>query len=184
MTRVTVAWIAAQLLGLAACAGPVPYRPDGFAAAPGCAAVYKATAGPGEKIHEPQSACWRRAIEEHGDYDLLFAEFDDQGWMPGAAADPPADGGDYLQRLFDELQGHVDRAGKTGISLVVFVHGWHHSAAADDNNVIAFRALLKDVKKMEDAGGGRPVVGLYVGWRGDSLRVKGLDALTFWDRKN
>src|SRR5262249_26295424 len=30
----------------------------------------------------------------------------------------------------------------------------------------------------------RPVIGVYVGWRGDSMSVPYLNAITFWDRKD
>ena len=65
--------------------------------------------------------------------------------------------------------------------VVVFVHGWHHNAGPEDENLEKFHDALRMLS------GWRPndtVRGIYVGWRGDSLAVKGLRYLTFWDRKN
>ena len=65
--------------------------------------------------------------------------------------------------------------------VVVFVHGWHHNARADDDNLLKFHDALRQISAW------RPndtVRGIYVGWRGDSLAVPGLRYITFWDRKN
>ena len=82
------------------------------------------------------------------------------------------------------------------IVLLVFIHGWKHDARADDANVRSFRHLLEEAAviernrlEFERQAGGRPVtgarrvVGLYIGWRGQSVDVPGLDNLTFWTRK-
>ncbi len=74
------------------------------------------------------------------------------------------------------------------MSLVVYVHGWHHDAGAQDSNVTRFRELLRGMAKVEQliASPKRPprVVGIYVGWRGESVRVPGINVLTYWERKN
>jgi hypothetical protein len=90
---------------------------------------------------------------------------------------------------------------KTNIVVVVFIHGWHHNAEADDENAVAFAELMRTLRvKMEDNVNGVPgiyrrsrlnltgngdirIYGVYIGWRGKSLPMP-LDYATFWDRKN
>ena len=67
--------------------------------------------------------------------------------------------------------------------VVVFVHGWFHSAKTDDTNVRDFRCALDILQGLQGKQGER-VIGIYVGWRGESLSVPGLRFTTFWDRKN
>ena len=81
-----------------------------------------------------------------------------------------------------------------GATIVVFVHGWHHSARSDDENLTSFRAALQKLKTEMDAPIYRAararlvnhedaeVIGVYVAWRGRSL-PSFLDYLTFWGRK-
>jgi hypothetical protein len=74
--------------------------------------------------------------------------------------------------------------------LVAFVHGWKHDARSDDDNLSAFRVLLKETVDYEKAtsataGKARPVLGVFVGWRGLSDFGLG-DAVanaTFWGRQ-
>jgi pimeloyl-ACP methyl ester carboxylesterase len=69
------------------------------------------------------------------------------------------------------------------IYVVVFVHGWFHDASPDDENVALFKCALGRLQGI--AGGDKErVVGIYIGWRGKSLYVPGLQFTTFWDRKN
>ena len=74
--------------------------------------------------------------------------------------------------------------------LVAFVRGWQHDARSDDPNLSAFRVLLNktvDYEKSATAPGAepRPVLGVFVGWRGLSEFGIG-DAIanaTFWGRQ-
>lgn len=93
-------------------------------------------------------------------------------------------------QMVDTLRQAQSAAERNGI-VVVFVHGWHHGAAPGDANVVSFREVLQRAVDIDKAYGvaPRPVLGIYVGWRGES--VKGdhwyswpLSQLTFWDRKN
>jgi pimeloyl-ACP methyl ester carboxylesterase len=169
-------------VALAGCAASIPYRSAGFSTAPDCRALYDRYSGD-DPIGTPDSPCWKRSSEERSAYDLLFAEFDDQGWTQGTSAKRDSSP-DHLDQLLEKFSKLIDDNRQTGVSLVVFVHGWHHSAAADDPNVRSFRSLLGDVAELEAAATRRHVVGIYVGWRGDSLTPAGLNMLTFWDRKS
>lgn len=185
----------AAIAGLAGCTASIPYRDGVLTESSTCAKTYRgydatllADREP-VKIN-PDDPCWRRSREEHEHYDLLFVEFDDQGWVQGALAQrKPADP-DYLRELFREIEAiHRKLSLKNqGMSLAVFVHGWHHNADAIDHNVHSFRRLLREIATAESIREGREremrVVGLYIGWRGESLTLPLLRDLTFWERKN
>jgi hypothetical protein len=180
---------------LAGCTSSVPYRDLGFADTPSCKEVYAAydrapSSGPFPEVDE-KNPCWRRNREEHEDYDLLFVEFDDQGWVQ-RSAELPLTQEDFLSAFFAQLdrlhQGQQSRPDEHGLSLVVYVHGWHHNTGAADEDVHSFRRMLKQIVTMEQRlkeAGYLPmrVVGIFVGWRGESVPVPVLRKLTFWDRK-
>ncbi|EAR20680.1 alpha/beta hydrolase [Nitrococcus mobilis] len=131
----------------------------------------------------PSPECAAHALQQlptaKGNHYLLgFIEFDDQGqlWDRKQMAD-----------VVDKLAGE---AGKKDLLMVVFVHGWKHSAAPSDTNVQTFRKVLREltdaevqIAKLMDTPA-REVVGVYLGWRGGSVTVPLLKELTFWDRKN
>jgi hypothetical protein len=130
--------------------------------------------------------------ERVGEADLYFVEFDDQGLLF------PQEGAEYgaASCQTDALMADLDFLAKSesGLSIIVYVHGWKHNAAAADSDVQTFRQLLVDAAAVEAAkeqfgqqhGLKRNhVVGVYVSWRGKSLDLpEPLISLTFWDRKN
>lgn len=116
------------------------------------------------------------AIDEK--YHLGFVEFDDQGQL-------------WDRRQLREVIGQVNTlAAHQDLLMVVFVHGWKHSAKAGDNNISSFRESLRRLSALESAMSdrtgtpSREVVGIYLGWRGGSVSLPGLKELTFWERKN
>ncbi len=134
---------------------------------------------------ELQERCESSSLQRYADpadpesgYLLGFIEFDDQG-LP-----------------FDREQMHAvvgrlnEEAGKRDLLIVVFMHGWKHSAAPGDDNIDTFREVLKGLAAAErriSAISGLPareVAGVYLGWRGGSLTLPLLKELTFWERKN
>ena len=117
------------------------------------------------------------------DYHLGFIEYDDQGqlYKRGQLNSVTS----YLQNLKENKK----------VILVVYVHGWHHTAGFnsekidDDTDTQKFRKLLKQLSQSETVianGGGNPrtVVGVYLGWRGESTDIPGFSQATFWSRKN
>lgn len=74
----------------------------------------------------------------------------------------------------------IDVKKSPGAVVVTFVHGWHHRSKVCDNNLACFRSVLQ---ALSEAGGasGRPVFGIYIGWRGDNLEKA--KALSFYNRK-
>lgn len=122
--------------------------------------------------------CSRSALDIQGGaapFALGVVEFDDQGraWDPGQTA-----------ALFDYM---ADTVRRTPLAIVTFVHGWQHNARDDDGNVTQFRQLLAAIAAFEaqlPAERRRAVVGVYAGWRGRTLALPYLDALSFWNRKD
>lgn len=121
--------------------------------------------------------CATAAIEETPDYLLGFVEFDDHGWLWDAKQMRAV-----LNRIYEE-------DAKQGLLIVVFAHGWKHNASFADNNVEAFRTVLSELQAVEKANStktsrpSRKVVGVYLGWRGLSQKMWGLQNVTFWERK-
>jgi hypothetical protein len=131
--------------------------------------------------------CRQAITEKTAAYDLHFVEFDDQGWTYPPPESGVADAGDdasagqlrlVMKRLHDAAAAHPVR-------IFVFVHGWKHNAAYDDDNVIHFRDFLDEAAQYEEiAQSGTRVIGVYVGWRGKSLYGgEPWVSTTFWDRK-
>ena len=118
------------------------------------------------------------APDEQGEYRLGFVEYDDQGQLRDR---------EQMDAVLDEYQRI---ASSDDVLLITFVHGWHHSAKPEDGNIVSFRKLLTEVSNMEAIGSAqqsrkkRKVLGLYVGWRGDSIDIPYVNNVTFWDRKN
>lgn len=114
-------------------------------------------------------------------YDLATVEFDDQGrqFSPGATSS-------QMQAVTKWLADHAEQ----DAIIAVFVHGWRHNAEPDDCNFTKFRDVLAQMAEREGSqrprGSARPVLGIYVGWRGLSMFDSGfglLEYLTFWDRQ-
>jgi len=98
-----------------------------------------------------------------------------------------------LGPIFHEEQlANVENAlakGDSNDPIVVFVHGWHHNASRDDENLKGFGAFLGKLNSRlaEDGVKVDRIDGIYVGWRGDAydLIIPGewLDFPTIWSRK-
>jgi hypothetical protein len=133
--------------------------------------------------YRQSSDCAKNALQVHGpgednEYRLGFVEYDDQGQLRDRM---------QMQNVVDE---YTRLARSEDVLLISFVHGWHHSAMPGDGNIKSFRKMLASVSAMENIGSKqqgrkkRKVIGLYIGWRGDSISVPYVNAITFWDRKN
>ena len=110
-------------------------------------------------------------------YQLAVVEFDDQGRC-------------YDRRQIDRVADRLDemREGGTDAIVLVFVHGWKHNAESDDPNLVSFcNVLARTAKHERDCAGdnARPVMGIYVGWRGKSTYGIGdvVADTTFWGRQ-
>ncbi len=117
-------------------------------------------------------------------YELAIVEFDDQGrCYDRGQMDAVAD---TLEALAPYDPPHAGQ----DVILVVFVHGWQRNARSDDDNLAEFRLLLSRTVEYEKSATApdaepRPVLGVFVGWRGLSDYGLGgavADA-TFWGRQ-
>jgi hypothetical protein len=125
-----------------------------------------------------KSALQLHAAGEKDEYRLGFVEYDDQGQLRDR------------KQMNAVLDNYQRLAASDDVLFITFVHGWHHSAQPEDGNISSFRKMLAEVSKMEGTGSEqqgrkkRKVIGLYIGWRGDSISVPYVNGITFWDRKN
>jgi hypothetical protein len=154
-----------------------------------------------EKTPRSLQKCWETAHEKHVSYDLYYAEFDDTGQATDIARG--AKYGDSELHLIETsiLQALSDKNG-SGLNLVVFTHGWHGNALADNSYSIEFKAVLQDIQAREEsyrasleaaiAAKRQPhrVIGIEVAWRGDSFLSPAIpfvegskNAANVWDRK-
>jgi hypothetical protein len=116
----------------------------------------------------------RFSIENHKDdrFNVASIEFDDRGQF-------------WDRRQYDQLIEDIKktyRNSKEGVQVIVFVHGWNHSAAVCDSYLTCFREMLAYFAK-ERNDNGRPVYGVYIGWRGKSSKISLLHPFTYWERK-
>jgi hypothetical protein len=150
----------------------------------------------GDELGAVDSRCDRLIVEHAagrkdtglGPYDLNFIEFDDQG-LPFPAIPQFGDASRQIDLSLNSLrQSPIEQS----TSLVVFVHGWKHTAQSSDDNVRWFRILLGQLSAVEARSTCKmKVVGAYVGWRGAGTRFDttnlvgdGIESTTFWSRKN
>lgn len=130
------------------------------------------------------------SLEEHaytvrddsGRYYMGYVEFDDQGWYHDIR---------QQQGLLSWLQAQRTSAPDRRFLIVTYAHGWKHNASASDPDVGNFRKLLQTLavqeqaaQRLDPARQARTVLGVYLGWRGESIRVPLFKELTFWTRKN
>lgn len=108
---------------------------------------------------------------------VVFVEYDDYGNPMNRA------------QLAQALRAAEETARDGGL-VVLYAHGWHHDAAPGDKDVQRFAEFIEGstavVRRAKRAQA--RVLGIYLGWRGDSIAARGLGflpsyVLTFWDRK-
>ena len=116
------------------------------------------------------------SVEENPNYSLAFVEFDDMGEMWDST---------QLTRALDV----IDRANESpdGAVLMTFIHGWQNNASQkneESGNVGEFKQYLETIAGVAERGrlGDRHLVGVYLGWRGKSGSIPGVNLLTFYDR--
>ncbi|CAI9007623.1 AB hydrolase-1 domain-containing protein [Pseudomonas chlororaphis] len=119
-----------------------------------------------------------QTFKGQGEYTVGYVEFSDQGELFSR---------EQMNNVLSALQ---DKAGRNDVLMMVFAHGWNHRAKEGDGNINTFRKVLESasITERDDAirekRTRREVFGVYIGWRGLSLKIPVLEYLTFWDRKN
>lgn len=123
--------------------------------------------------------CYRQGIDS---VCVSYVEFDDFG--------NPLN----RKQMLRAVNEAVNAMAEDGVVLV-FAHGWHNDAkpcpeVESANCTRDVRQFIQLVRRVGDMAKfkGRPIRGVYIGWRGDSIEAKGitwpLSMLgTFWDRK-
>lgn len=179
------------LLAAAGCAPLQPYRTRLAAEAPVACNPSLPDPAQGDGGGRVPAACKPLLREDADAYSLHFVEFDDQGWPFPREVEGYGDAWRQSDAFFEHLrallaQGAGGGAAPQRLSVVVFVHGWKHTAEGDDANVRAFRLLLASLDEVERLTEcPRKVVGLYVGWRGAGLSLgEPFENLTFYSRKS
>jgi hypothetical protein len=112
----------------------------------------------------------RQSIERYPGLTLGFIELSDDGHVKDEA---------QKEQVFDMVR---QIAGEKGAIIMTFVHGWHHGAGVCDSNVACFRNVLQGISDDPDRLNKGPVIGIYLGWRGESGRF--LQGATFYNRKH
>lgn len=167
---------------VAACASPRPHKVTMGADDIDCKV--------GSSLIPNNAQCFDRTPEVSTvpPYRLHFVEFDDQGWLyPGRDDNGYVpDMGTAHDQLENAIRDVASRLQNERVLLLVYVHGWKHTAAHDDRDVKRFRQMLSDAAVFDARHLNRTVVGIYVGWRGASQLSASnpLINLTFWTRKN
>ena len=151
-----------------------------------------------------------RVLENYGDtLKLAHIECDDQGGFWEAAMDAPGSAAsgmkpgrnqlDFLEATVeDDMRARPEKY-RNGAIILVFAHGWNNNAREGNGNLTEFRQVLHTVWSDEQKKLRRPVIGVYLSWRGRVLRnstdlgvggvpVAGFLAdvphyLSFWNRK-
>lgn len=113
-----------------------------------------------------------RSVERFKDFEIGVLEITDDGLVNPA----------QQKQVFDMI---APRLGGREVLLVVFAHGWHHGPHVCDRDLACFRRVMERLATSPDLQGrGVVVTGVYLGWRGESIRNKYWNNLSFWDRKN
>jgi pimeloyl-ACP methyl ester carboxylesterase len=127
---------------------------------------------------------YRKCDEAGGDgFKLAYLELDDHGEFWDRR---------QLERVRDEIvEANESEAGvKAGAVVIVYVHGWKHNASESDSNLASFRKILTGLAQAESAfvktystRPARPILGIYLAWRGDSLAlIEPLKSASYFDR--
>jgi len=116
--------------------------------------------------------CSESVIEIYPAYDLTFIEFTERGNLYDR---------ERSQQVLNFINNEANK--ENGAAVFVFVHGWRHDAAASDRNMQQFREFLSRAAENEIVGK-RKVIGLYLGWRGNSTNVPVAAELSYWARKS
>lgn len=175
--------LAVSALSLACCAGNEPYRTkdlSGYVTPfQSCNAKYYEERGFMDVCDFSYYSTYRHRDERGSyDFDLAFVEFTERG----AVFDQ-----DRMEDVIGKISGLA--ASETGVTTVVYVHGWKNNASAANGNVRSFREMLAKTAMLQHklskntVAKPRKLVGLYIGWRGSSLEVEPFHQLSYWDRK-
>jgi hypothetical protein len=110
-------------------------------------------------------------------YSLSYIEFDDQGELWQRCANWDQTG----CQLSDTIR-QIHEQGKQELLVLTYIHGWMSSASPNDGDRRKFEGVLQ--RLATDPNQQRPVVGIYIAWRGAVTRVPVIRSFSIWNRKN
>lgn len=147
-------------------AGCVPLRPYHTVQRAAVAIGASNTAQP-----DVRTPCYQPPDTANGAACVRFVEYDDFGNL-------------FNRAQLDETVEAARRVAEAGGIVVVYVHGWEHNASDGDHDLIAFHRAMQNAQALDiQYGDKRAILGIYVGWRGQSVSVPGISKTTFWERK-
>jgi hypothetical protein len=153
------------LAALGGCASQGPYRTNADIC-PATAVALNDCAGSSHIVVKQPSG---RGLE----YSIGIVEFDDQGVLLSE---------EQMWLVFNQLRMLADSG--RDLSIVVYVHGWHHNADAADQDFASFSRLLAELAALEAVKATRRrVAGIYAAWPGLGITVPGIKYAGFWTRK-
>jgi len=123
-------------------------------------------------IENTNTSCTNKNLIKTEKYTLGFIEIDEQGNLHNKA---------QVDSVLKLLEKNNDSDNHQKKYVIIYVHGWHHNASEDDENVSEFKKRLEITKSRHEE---MDVVGVYIGWRGKSISIPPFKYLTFWDRKS
>lgn len=131
------------------------------------------TVGEFEQSEYAQLDAEARSVERFRDFDLGVLEITDDGLVNPA----------QKEQVFAMVRENL--AKKNEMLLVVFVHGWHHGPHVCDRDLACFRRVIERLATSKELKArNATVTGIYIGWRGESIRTQPWNNVSFWDRKN
>lgn len=120
-------------------------------------------------------------------FKLGIVEFDDMGESWEKCTDLSVPTNCQLTRVLDLIK--TEKARTRDVVVVVFTHGWKNNASPEnerEKNLYSFKELMEKLGRNEQNRFGenaRSYIGVYLGWRGESVRGF-LDDTTFWNRRD
>jgi hypothetical protein len=162
-----------------------------------CTSIARLTeVGKAGDLHRERASCVSHERHEsvdksskslpHAGFDLHVLEFDDEG-QPWNRL--------QQERTFEAIRRQLGQP----TVVLGFVHGWKNDASVCNGNLSCFREVLEILAKAETAYANlfqsagnaadppvkpRRVVGIYIAWRGGTIKTRGVKQLTFWGRKH
>ncbi len=124
-------------------------------------------------------------------YSLAFVEFDDVGEMFTKRSEIVSkDGKEQDNTELGQTIAEIQRINDLNSDpvFVLFIHGWKNNASQSSGNVWGFRSELQSLaEELNNGKPGppfRPVMGIFVGWRGEATSLPVAKDFSFWNRKN
>ena len=126
-----------------------------------------------EQSQDAQLDAEARSVERFRDFEVGVLEITDDGLVNPA----------QKEQVFAMIRGGLERPNE--VLLVVFVHGWHHGPHVCDRDLACFRRVMERLATSRELRHrNATVAGVYIGWRGESIRTKPWNNVSFWDRKS